>query len=415
MAEQFVIVGGGLAGAMAAQTLREEGFAGQITLISDETERPYERPALSKAYLMGKEERESVFVHPAAWYADHNVTLMTGVRATAVDPAARTVTTADGKSLPYTKLLLATGSTPRPLPVPGAELDGVLYLRTLADSDRLRSRLVEGANVVVVGGGWIGAEVAAAARNARANVTMVETASLPLLRVLGPEVAKIFADLHEANGVRIISGASVRQVRGTERVEAVELADGTELPADLVVAGIGVRPNVDLATAAGVEVDGGVLTDAALRSSNPDIYAAGDVANATHPMLGRRLRMEHVENARHSGVAAAKAMLGQQVAYDRVPFFYSDQYDLGMEYRGYAGPEDYDRVVFRGSPEVQDGKAPTVLAFWTRAGCVLAAMNVNSWDEGPQLRLLIRAGYAGRAVDLDQLADPQVPLDSLID
>jgi NADPH-dependent 2,4-dienoyl-CoA reductase/sulfur reductase-like enzyme len=412
--DQFVIVGGGLAGAMAAQTLREEGFTGRVVLIGDEPERPYERPALSKAYLSASTGRDSLFVHPSDWYRQHDVTLLTGVHATELDPAAHSVATDGVGRVSYTKLLLATGSTPRPLPVPGADLDGVLYLRTLADSDRLAPRLVEGARVVVIGGGWIGLEVAAAARAAKAHVTVVEVTAMPLQRVLGRDAAEIFVDLHHANDVRIITGMSVRELRGADRVESVVLADGTELAADVVVAGVGVWPNVELAVGAGLEVVDGVSTDASLRTSDPDIFAAGDVARMTHPMLGRPLRVEHWANARESGRAAAKAMLGQPQVYDRVPFFYTDQYDLGMEYRGHAEPGGYDRVVFRGSPKVDDGKAPSVLAFWTRDARVLAAMNVNVWDEGKQLERLVRAGHAGHAVNLDQLADPGIALASLV-
>ena len=240
MVDQFVIVGGGLAGAIAAQTLREEGFAGRITMVCGEPHRPYERPPLSKAYLAGTDDRESVFVHPSSWYAEHDVTLLTGVRATAIDRAAHTVAMTDGTTLPYSKLLLATGSTPRQLPVPGSDLDGVLTLRTLADSDRLAPRLVAGARVVIVGGGWIGLEVAAAARLANADVTVVETTALPLQRVLGREVAQIFVDLHKANGVHVVTRQSVQELRGERHVEAVVLSDGTALPADVVVIGIGV-------------------------------------------------------------------------------------------------------------------------------------------------------------------------------
>jgi NADPH-dependent 2,4-dienoyl-CoA reductase/sulfur reductase-like enzyme len=410
MVDQFVIVGGGLAGATAAQTLREEGFAGSIVVICAEHERPYERPPLSKGYLMAGQDRDSVYVHPASWYAEQGVTLLTGVRVAAVDTAAHAVVTTDGSSLPYTKLLLATGSTPRRLPVPGAELDGVLYLRTLADADRLAPRLVEGAHVVVVGGGWIGLEIAAAARTAKAHVTVVETAALPLQRILGREVAEIFVGLHEANGVRVLTRRSVEAFRGGDRVESVELADGELLTADLVVVGIGVWPNIELAESAGIEVRNGVRTDASLRTSDPDIFAAGDIAEFEHPMLGRPLRVEHWANARTSGATAARAMLGQAVVHNDIPFFYTDQYDLGMEYRGHVEPGGYDRVVFRGSPELDGGKTPSFIAFWTQGERVLAAMNVNSWDDGDDLERLVRAGHAGERIDLGRLADPAVPL-----
>jgi len=410
MPDPIVIVGGGLAGAFAAQTLRDEGYTDPLIIMGEEPERPYERPPLSKGYLMGAQERDKVFVHPAGWYAEHDVALLTGVRAIAVDPSAHTLTTAGGDHLRYTKLLLATGSTPRSLPVPGNELDGVLSLRTLADADRLAPRLVRDARVVIVGGGWIGLEIAAAARTAGAQVTIIETTAMPLQRVLGRDVAQVFVDLHHANGVRILTGRTVQALHGTGSVEAVELADGERLDADLVVVGIGVWPNVELAAAAGLEVRHGVVTDESMRTSAPDIYAAGDIAEFQHRLLGRPLHIEHWANARKSAITAAKAMLGQPASHDSVPYFYTDQYDLGMEYRGHAEPGGYDRVVFRGSPRLTEGKTPSFMAFWTRQARVLAAMNVNTWDDGEHLERLVRAGHAGQPVDLDQLADPAIAL-----
>jgi NADPH-dependent 2,4-dienoyl-CoA reductase/sulfur reductase-like enzyme len=413
--DPIVIVGGGLTGATAARTLREEGFAGPILLIGDEPHPPYERPPLSKAYLTGDADRASLFVHAPDWYREHDVTLLTGVRVTTIDRSTHTVVAADGRRLRYAKLLLATGSTPRPLPAPGTDLDGVLSLRTITDAERLAPRLTADAEVVVIGGGWVGLEVAAAARQRGARVTVVETTTLPLQRVLGREAAQIFADLHQANGVHLLTGRSVRGLRGHGRVEAVELTDGTTRPADLVVVGIGAWPNVDLAGAAGLAVRDGVLTDASLRTSDPDIFAAGDIAEFEHPRLGRSLRVEHWANARDSAAVAARAMLGLPAVHDGLPYFYSDQYDLGMEYRGHVEPGGYDRVVFRGPKGLVDGKCPQVVVFWTRQARVLAAMNVNSWDDGPALERLVRAGHDGVPVDLDRLADPSVPLDSLLD
>jgi NADPH-dependent 2,4-dienoyl-CoA reductase/sulfur reductase-like enzyme len=413
MPDPFVIVGGGLAGAVAAQTLREEGYAGPLVVVGAEPDRPYERPPLSKGYLTGAQDRESVFAQPADWYVNNDVRLLTGVRATAIDPAGHTVAIDGGEQLRYVKLLLATGSTPRTLPVPGADLDGVLCLRTLADADRLAPRLSADARVVVIGGGWIGLEVAAAARAARAQVTLVEATAMPLQRVLGRKVAETFVELHEANGVRILSGRTVQALHGTGKVAAVQLADGTVLDADLVVVGVGVWPNVELAAAAGLHVRDGVVTDASLRSSDPDIFAAGDIAEFEHPLLGRSLRVEHWANARNSGAVAARAMLGQPAVHDGIPYFFTDQYDLGMEYRGYAEPGGYDTVVFRGSPRIDDGKTPSFVAFWTRDARVVAAMNVNSWDDGEHLEQLVRAGHEGQQVDLDRLTDPAVSLASL--
>lgn len=401
----FVIVGAGLAGARAAQTLREEGFDGGIVVVGDEPDRPYERPPLSKGLLTGSAEPDSVFVHDAGWYAEHDVDLRTDARAVAVDRSAKVVRLADGEHIAYDRLLLATGATPRDLAAPGADLDGVLRLRTLADSRRIAAALVDGAHVVIVGAGWIGLEVAAAARQRGATVDVVETAALPLRRVLGDEIARVFANLHRDHGVTFHFDAEVREIRGDVRASSVLLADGTELPADAVVVAVGVRPNTDLAAAAGLAVENGILVDASLRTADPDVHAAGDVANAYHPVLRRRLRVEHWANALHSGAAAARAMLGQPVSYDDLPYFYTDQYDLGMEYVGHAPPGEFDRVVVRGDVAKRE-----FIAFWTAGGRVLAGMNVNVWDVVPQIRRLVAAA---RPVDLDQLADPDVPLDEV--
>ncbi|MFI7427806.1 NAD(P)/FAD-dependent oxidoreductase [Micromonospora sp. NPDC049836] len=404
--DRFVIVGAGLAGARAAQTLREEGFAGGVVVLGDEPERPYERPPLSKGLLTGAAEPDSVFVHDAGWYAAHDVDLRTATRAVAVDRAARTVRLADGEQLRYDKLLLATGATARDLAAPGVHLAGVLRLRTLADSRRIGAALVDGARVVIVGAGWIGLEVAAAARRRGATVDVVETAALPLRRVLGDEIARVFADLHRDHGVTFHFGAEVHEIHGTDRVCSVRLADGTELPADAVVVAVGVRPNTELATAAGLAVENGIHVDASLRTADPDVHAAGDVANAYHPVLRRRLRVEHWANALHGGPAAARAMLGQPVSYDDLPYFYTDQYELGMEYIGHAPPGAADRVVVRGDLAKRE-----FIAFWTAGGRVLAGMNVNVWDVVPAIRRLVTAAHP---VDLDRLADPDVPLADLL-
>jgi 3-phenylpropionate/trans-cinnamate dioxygenase ferredoxin reductase component len=401
----FVIVGAGLAGAKAAQTLREEGFVGDVVLLGEEPERPYERPPLSKGLLLGTAERDTVYVHEAGWYPDHDVDLRTGVEVRAIDRDARQVELADGQRIGYDAVLLTTGSTPRTLEVPGAHLDGVLQLRTLADSDRIAAALVDGAHLVIVGAGWIGLEVAAAARQRGAAVTVVERSELPLLRVLGPEIARVFADLHRDHGVTFRFGAGVREFHGNGRVSSVVLHDGTELPADAVIVGVGVHPNVGLAQMAGLAVDNGVVVDQALRSSDPRIYAAGDVANAYHPLYGTHLRSEHWANALHSGPAAARSMLGSDVGYDRLPYFYTDQYDLGMEYTGYAPPGGYDTVVVRGDPATRE-----FIAFWTAGGRVVAGMNVNLWDVTSDIQNLIRSK---ETVDLARLADPGVALDDL--
>jgi 3-phenylpropionate/trans-cinnamate dioxygenase ferredoxin reductase subunit len=406
----FVIVGAGLAGAKAAETLRTEGFTGRVVLVGEETDRPYERPPLSKGYLLGKEPRDKAYIHDASWYGEHDIELVLGVRATALDAGRHTVTLDGVEPLRYDKLLLATGSRVRTLDVPGTDLTGLRYLRTLTEADALVDHARHGGRVVVVGAGWIGLETAAAARSYGAEVTVVEMDSLPLRRVLGDEVARVFADLHRANGVTFRFDAGVAGFTGSGgELTAVTLADGTELPADLAIVGVGIRPNVELAEDAGLAVDNGVVVDAGLRTSDPDVYACGDVASAENPLLGRRIRVEHWANALDGGPAAAKAMLGQDVGYDRVPYFFSDQYDLGMEYAGWVEPGGYDQVVFRG-----DVAGREFIAFWVSDRRVLAGMNVNVWDVQDDLQKLVRAGYAGTAVDLAKLADPKTPLGDLV-
>jgi 3-phenylpropionate/trans-cinnamate dioxygenase ferredoxin reductase subunit len=400
---RFLIVGGSLAGAKAAETLRAEGFTGQVVIIEAGPERPYERPPLSKGYLAGSDEREKVYVHPEDWYAENNVELRLNTRAVALDRTAKQVQLDSGERLGYDRLLLTTGSIVRRLDLPGGTLQGVHYLRDLADSDAIKAEREEGKRLVVIGAGWIGLEVAATARQHGAVVTIVESLHLPLQRVLGDEVAEVFADLHREHGVDLRLKSGVESILGDGgRVSGVRLTDGTELPADAVLIGVGIRPATDLAEAAGLDVDNGVLVDQALRTADPDVFAAGDVANAFNPLLGERLRVEHWANALNGGQAAAKSMLGQDVVYDRVPYFFSDQYDLGMEYSGYAAPGGYDRVVFRGSKAGRE-----FVAFWLSGRRVLAGMNVNIWDVTDAIQELIRSG---RTVDPAKLADPSVPL-----
>lgn len=409
----YVIVGASLAGGKAAETLREEGFTGRVVLVGEETEPPYERPPLSKGYLSGGEPREKAFLHEESWWAEQGIELMLGRRATMLDAATRTVTLDGVDERRYDKLLLATGSRVRVLDVPGHDLHHVRYLRTVDESDALRSQLRDRARkVVVVGAGWIGLEVAAAARGYGADVTVVELDQLPLRRVLGDEVAALYRDLHAAHGVQFRFGAQVREFRGESgELRGVVLADGTELPADLALVGIGIKPNTELAVAAGLTVADGVMTDAALRTSDPDIYACGDVACIPNSVAGRPIRVEHWSNALNGGPAAARSMLGQDVTYDRVPYFFTDQYDLGMEYSGWVDPGGYDRVVFRGDPALVDGKVPEYLVFWLDAGSrVRAGMNVNIWDQTDHIRALVDAR---RPVDPARLADPEVPLPDL--
>jgi 3-phenylpropionate/trans-cinnamate dioxygenase ferredoxin reductase subunit len=399
----FVIVGASLAGAKAAETLRAEGFDGRVVLVGEESDLPYERPPLSKGYLLGNDPRESAFPHDRAWYDEQRVELLLGQPATAIDRTAKTVTLADGNAVNYDKLLLATGSRVRRVDLPGSDLPHVRYLRRIEDSEALKEAFGQRPRVAVVGAGWIGLETAAAARTAGCDVTVVELDTLPLRRVLGDELAAVFRDLHAEHGVDFRFGAKLSEIRPDHVV-----LDTGDVPADLVIVGIGIQPNVDLAEAAGLAVDNGVVTDAGLRTDDPDIYACGDVASWDHPGLKRRLRVEHWANALNGGPAAAKAMLGQDVTYDPVPYFFTDQYDLGMEFAGWFEPKDVERVVFRG-----DKASREFIAFWTAGGRVLAGMNVNVWDVTDDIQALVRAGWAGRSVDADRLADPDVPLTSL--
>jgi 3-phenylpropionate/trans-cinnamate dioxygenase ferredoxin reductase subunit len=402
-----IIVGGGLAGAIAAQTLREEGFDRRITLLGEESNRPYERPPLSKDYLQGNTDRDSIFVHPESWYANHAVELRLGAAVTSLDPALRTVTTATGVQLGYDKLLLATGSTPRRVSVPGADFDGVRYLRSVEDSERIKAGFARAQRVAIIGAGWIGLETAAAARNAGLDVTLLEAGELPLLRVLGPEVAPIFADLHRDHGVDLRCQVAVAELTvGNGAVTGVILKDGSRIDADMVLVGVGITPNSQLAAEAGLKVDNGIVVDEHLRTSDPDIFAAGDVAHAYNPRLGRHIRVEHWANARRQGVTAAKAMLGQGAVDARPSYFFSDQYDLGMEYTGDIGPSGYDRVIFR-----RHADSRQVIVFWLHEQRVQAGMNINIWDVADDIERLVQSS---RRVNVDDLANPGIPLASLL-
>ena len=403
----IVIAGGGLAAAKAAQTLRDEEFDGEIVLLGAEPERPYERPPLSKGYLLGKDSRDSVYVHPAEWYAEHGVDLRPGVTVTAIDRGTATVATsgpAGEGEVSYDKLLLATGASPRRLTFPGSDADEVLYLRTVEDSDRLRSAFQRGTRVVVAGAGWIGLETAAAARSADCPVTVLEPQPSALHDQLGPELGAVFGDLHEAHGVQFRFGERAVEFRPG----MVITSSGAQIPADVLVVGIGAAPNDGLAARAGLEVDNGVLTDAALRTSDENIFAAGDVANSFNPLLGRRVRVEHWANALNGGPAAARSMLGQPVSYDRVPYFYSDQYELGMECAGLPEPGRYDQVVYRGDPD--PNSSLEFVAFWLSRGTLIAGMNVNVWDVNDDIQSLIRSG---RQLDPALLTNPDIPLADL--
>ncbi len=400
--EPVVVVGAGLTGAHVVTTLREEGYDGPVTLLGEEGEPPYERPPLSKGFLQGTAPFEDAVVHPVAWYAEHDVDLRLGARAVAIDRAAQEVELATGERLGYGRLVLATGSAARTLDVPGADLAGVHTLRSAADSRALKAALGPGVRLVVVGAGWIGLELAASARGLGAEVTVLEAAPLPLGRVLGPRIAQHFADLHRAHGVDLRTGVGVQGFAGAGgRVTGV-LADGGTLGADLVVVGVGAVPRTELAATAGLELDrGGVVVDEFLRSSDAHVLAAGDVALARNTALDGSLRVEHWDNAMRQGQLAARTILATGDTYDWLPYFFTDQYDLGMEYVGHSGVDD--DVVVRG--ELASGE---LIAFWLAAGRVTAAMNVNVWDVSDTLRAVV-----GRTVAPERLADPAVPLDEL--
>lgn len=396
----IVIVGGGLAGAKTAEGLRANGFDGEITMVAAEDRLPYERPPLSKGYLISAEGLEEAVVHPGRWYDEQSITLRLGTTATGLDADARTVDLDDGSSLSYDQLVLATGASPRPIPVPGGDLPGVLTLRTVADSDTLREGLAEGRTVVIIGGGWIGLEVAAAARQRGAEVVVLESLELPLLRVLGHELAGYFAQLHRDHGVDLRTSVKVAEVlRSGGRASGIRLDDGTEISADVVLAAVGAAPNTRLAEAAGLRVDDGIVCDSAGRTSNPSIFAVGDVSRWENPTLGHAVRVEHWANAKNQPARVTAAMTNRELGTADLPYFYTDQYDLGMEYVGEH--TDDDDLVIR---EVGDGER---IAFWTRNGTLVAGMCINVWDQIDTIRSLI---LQKAEIEPGRLADPNAPL-----
>ncbi len=399
----FVIVGASLAGAKAAETLRSEGFDGRLVLIGAETERPYERPPLTKDYLRGESEREKTYVHEHGFYEQHGIELMSGVRAVMIDRTSQRVLLENGREIPFDRALLTVGAEPRRIEVPGSELEGVHYLRTLADADVLRERLSSGGRVAVIGAGWIGSEFAASARQRGLEVTMIDPLALPNERIFGPEIGEFYRDVHAQQGVELLLGSGVQSFEGGTTVERVRTSDGRTVECDFAVIGIGVVPRSQLAREAGIEVDNGILVDENLQSSAVNVFAAGDVANAWHPLFERRIRVEHWANALNQGPAAARAMLGQDVSYDRIPYFFSDQYDVGMEYSGHA--PQWDEVMFRG-----DRAAGEFVAFWLHGGRVIAGMNVNVWDVNQHVQALIRSR---QRVDTGALTDLDMPLEAL--
>lgn len=401
----LVVVGGGVAATRAVETVRDEGHDGPVTVLAGEPRLPYDRPPLSKAVLKGEDEPDSTVLHDESWYAEHDVDVRLGQRASRLDVEAHRVFLAGGDELPYERLLLATGSRVQRLSVPGADLDGVVTLRTLEESVALRDRMATGPRVVVVGAGWIGLEAAAAARAHGCEVTVVSPVA-PLARVLGDRLSRVFAALHRDNGVDLVLQTGVQSMRGTGRVEAVVTTDGRVLPADLVVVGVGVAPNTELAADAGLDLAedlGGVVVDSSLRTTHPDVFAVGDIAAwPCRPLGDRRLRVEHWANAYDGGPVAGRGLLGQDATHDVLPFFWSDQYDVGMEYAGHVADPGSADLVTRGD---LDGRE--FMAFWLVGGRVEAGMHVNVWDTIDDVQTLIRDR---RQVDVRRLADADVPL-----
>jgi NADPH-dependent 2,4-dienoyl-CoA reductase/sulfur reductase-like enzyme len=405
----IVVVGGGLGGAKTVEALREKGFEGSLTIISAESELPYERPPLSKGYLQGDSEFADAVVHKAEWYEENDVTLRLGVTVTKVDVEAKQLTLDDDGSestYGYGKLVIATGASPRLIGVPGAVAENICYLRTRADSDALRTRFDRNHRVVIVGGGWIGLEVAAAARNAGSAVTLVEMAEQPLLAVLGEDMGKVFAKLHREHDVDLRLGLGVQEFTSDKgKVTGGRLTDDSYVEADTVIVGVGIVPNLDAVLESGLRLDNGVLVDASLRTSDPNVYAIGDVANHDHPLLGR-LRVEHWANALNQPAVLAANLMGEDAVYDRLPYFFSDQYDLGMEYVGHAPRGSYDRVVVRG--DLDNRK---FVAFWMDGVRMRAAMNVNVWDVPDAVRPII--AERREILDDDRLRDTGVSYEAL--
>ena len=403
----IIIIGGGLTAATAAETLRKEGWDGPVTIVADEAEVPYQRPPLSKGFLAGKEGEDALLPLPATWYPENNVTLMTGIAATALNPQSHTVTLANGTTLPYTKVLLATGAAPRRIPFPGVDLEGVYTFRAKADSVALKELFTGGGkNVALIGSGWIGMEIAATATELGNKVVLMGLEEVPVSAAIGAQLGTVFTARHKEAGVRFELPASAAEILGTDgHVSSVLTTTGVTIPADVVIVAVGVVPNIALAQDAGLTINNGIEVDSALRTSAPDVFAAGDVANALHPVTGTHARSEHWANAIASGKVAAKSMLGKDAALDDIPYFYTDQFDLGMEYSGFGALTKDAELVIRGDLAKRE-----FIAFWVLDGRVVAGMNVNIWDVQDAIKDLISSR---RTVDTAALADPQTPFERL--
>lgn len=398
--DPYVIIGAGQAGGRAAQALRQADPDAGIVLIGEEAHVPYERPPLSKDLITTEASLERVQLHAPDWYAENRVELVLGDAATKIDPRAHTVTLASGRSVPYRKLLLATGARVRKLPLPGAELPGVFYLRTIEDTQEIKKRLADGVRMIVIGGGFIGLEIAASGRKCGATVTLLEAADRLMGRSVAPEIGTWFMEMHRKNGVDVRLGQKIDAITGGDRADGVQLGDGTVLPADLIVIGIGIVPNVELASDAGLTVDNGIVVDEYGRTSEPDIYAAGDVANQPNAFTGRRLRLESYQNAQDQAMAVARNMAGAEAAYEDSLWVWSDQHDVNLQMTGIA--DGYDELVWRGDPD--DG---AFMVFYLKDGRIIAINTVNA---GRDMKAAQRLMQSGKVFDKAKLADPEVKL-----
>jgi 3-phenylpropionate/trans-cinnamate dioxygenase ferredoxin reductase subunit len=400
MAQRYVIVGASLAGATAAITLREEGADGDVILIGAEREPPYERPPLSKAYLRGDVPFDKALVRPAAFYATHGIQTMFGTRATRIDPLARVVELEDHRRVPFDALLIATGGRNRRVSIPGGDLEGIYSLRTVRDADRIRAEMIAGRRAVVVGMGFIGSEVAASLRQKGLEVVAIDPSKTPLFHVLGEAVGQTIAELHRAHGVRTVFEDPVVAFEGTRRVGGVVTKGGLRLGCDLAVVGIGIEVAVEWLGDSGIHVDNGVVVDEYCQTNVSGIYAAGDVANHYHPVFNRRIRVEHWQNAIKQGAVAARNMRGKRIAYDEIPWFWSDQYEANLQYAGFH--TKWEQLVVRGRLE-----SGGYLACYVNNGRIDAAVGLN---RAKDVRRVIPLIKARRAVNLEQLRDESVDM-----
>jgi 3-phenylpropionate/trans-cinnamate dioxygenase ferredoxin reductase subunit len=396
---RIVIIGAGLGGMSAADTLRSQGFDGALTLVGDEAHLPYTKPPLSKQLLRGEMRSDELALRPAIWYHERDIELMLGQRVKAIDTSRRRVLLGH-EELPYDQALIVTGGSARTVPAPGAELDGVFTLRTVEDALAISDRLKPGVPVVVVGAGFIGAEVAASARMLGCDVTILEVATLPLSRVLGAEVGQLYTNLHVSHGVRMLCGVGLHEIRGNTEVTHVVGTDGSVHEAAVVVIGVGITPNDAPALGSAITVDNGVVVDEWCRTHAPDVYAAGDLALHPNAIAGRSVRIEQWQNAQHQGQAAAKSMLGVGKPFSEVPWFWSDQYDVNLQMAGLPTPGSVP--VFRG-----DVEGYQFSVFYLREGVVEAVVGLNRVLDVRAGRKLI-AKHARISAEL--LADESVDL-----